>query len=684
MSDSPAAFSSDLTPSAVPQPESLQVLEALDTEHLLAETARLLATGASSSLTDILALLGGAVGAEYAYFTFASEEFVRKVRHAPGDETDARSALPVPTRLLGKTFAWSRTGVPRAGALDLLLVTNALNDSHGEGHAVRGLCLIDDADGQYAFAIPLLSEEDQFVGYLGFELSHGVSPPEGSPQVLSVVGEVIGAHLSRLAAEEARQHTEARWQQLVDRYPEAIVVTVREKITYANVAAVRLFGATGALELCGLHYRDFLSADDEARIEAGQQTQLCSAAPQPFEHTVFRLDGDERIVESVSVPFPGVEGAVQTVLRDVTESKMREQRYRTFVETISEGVWRIDLDLPLHGVHVAGRQEADEGPVSETQAEHILAHGRLAELNPAMSRMFWLNADPVGRPIHALVKAGGMPLFRALADARYRLNNYEMAVPASSGPTRYVSVNAVGQFDRHALVGIWGSCTDITDRIEMERGMVDALEEQQERIGRDLHDSVGQLLTGVRMLSENLAARSKEPDVAPTAQRVSDYASEALTRVREICRGLVPPQLYSEGVAAALAELVDHVDALGSLRCTYHHDARADLVEPDVSLQFYRIAQEALGNALKHAQASRVWISFHAEGDDVVMEVRDNGIGFVLDRSRPRSLGMFSMRRRAHIADATLTIETQPGRGTTVRVARPRSTRRGSIARHTV
>ncbi|MEO0559046.1 MAG: PAS domain S-box protein [Bacteroidota bacterium] len=631
-----------------------------DVEHALMGVSRLLVSSTGADLHQVLELLGQALEARCAYFTFVAELDLHTPETAILQGKTAPTALP--SGLLGETVSWTHDGAPMEPLSTDILATVSLIDSDPTGR----VCLIERDDDSATFAVPLLTEDSQFVGYFGFERERAAGLSESYGRVLSILGDVLGSHLSRLAAEEARQQTEERWQRLVDRHPDAILVTVGGAIMFANDTAVRFLGAPDAETLCSLSFRDVLSADDEEAVSEGQAIQLADESPRPFEHVIIRLDGDERIVESLSVPFPGVPGAIQTVLRDVTERKENEERYRTFVETISEGVWRIDLDEPI-----------SRDVSARAQAEHILAKGRLAELNPAMARLFWPHAiAPIGAFIGTLMVYQGMPLFRTFVDAGHRLHNHEVAFQQSKGPTRYFSVNAVGQFDRGELCGVWGSCTEITDRVEMERSMVAALEDQQERIGRDLHDSVGQLLTGVRMLSDSLATRYDGREGADTAARVGVYAAEALDRVRAICRGLVPPQLYNEGAATALAELVTHVDALGPTRCVYRHDGRADLHAPDAALQLYRIAQEALSNALKHAQAETVWVYFGYDDDDLVMEIEDDGRGFVLDAQRARSIGLYSMMRRAHSTGASLVIETRPGAGTTVRVSIPRAFRR--------
>jgi signal transduction histidine kinase len=203
--------------------------------------------------------------------------------------------------------------------------------------------------------------------------------------------------------------------------------------------------------------------------------------------------------------------------------------------------------------------------------------------------------------------------------------------------------------------------------------MVAVLEEQQERIGRDLHDSVGQLLTGIRMLSENLGTRHFAPSDEGFAatRKVTSFAEEALQRVREICRGLVPPQLYQEGLASALRALASNMDALSDVRCVFSHQGEGDIDDYDAKLQLYRMAQEAVSNALKHAAPNHVWLRFIHTAESFVLEVEDDGTGFDVDAGTGKSLGLYSMKRRASSIRAGLTIDSELGVGTMVRATLP-------------
>ncbi|MDT0631217.1 sensor histidine kinase [Rubrivirga litoralis] len=205
------------------------------------------------------------------------------------------------------------------------------------------------------------------------------------------------------------------------------------------------------------------------------------------------------------------------------------------------------------------------------------------------------------------------------------------------------------------------------------RAVAGALEEQRERIGRDLHDSIGPLLTAVRMLSEGIAAppRPDPSEDAETAGRIAVYAAEALDRVRDVGLGLAPPPFDAGGVAGALADLAAHVDALGPARCVFRRDGDADVDDPAVALQVYRVVQEATTNALRHAHAETVRIRLGRDGGDLVVEVVDDGVGFDADAPRSRSLGLENMAWRARSVGASLTVEGRPGAGTEVRLVLP-------------
>ncbi|MEM1044183.1 MAG: PAS domain S-box protein [Bacteroidota bacterium] len=626
-------------------------------EQALASVSHMLVSSGEADLRDVLRILGEALGAECAYLVTIP------------DESGALDGAKAP---LGTMTRWHRDGASSeqslfGGDIDSASPTLRLL-ANAQPHAVRDQPVHAGTEGREpaGVAIPLLSKQDRFVGYLGIE--HAALPSEALREhgrVLSVFGDLLAGYLSRRDAERALQESEERWRKFVEFNPEPILVTAAGNILYANEACARLLGIDDLRALQNYALRDFLPAD---QIDLMDLQQVEGSTRTPLEHEIVRLDGTERTVETVAVAvrFHGLE-AVQMVMRDITDRKRSEERYRTFVQTISEGVWRIDIAKPVPALAFPA-----------LQAEQILQHGYLAECNTMMTRLLGATRTEavVGKPVRLLVPALGSKLLEAFVEDGYRLYNYELSVPAAGQATRHFSLNAVGRIERGALVRIWGSCVEVSARVEMERRMVAVLEEQQERIGRDLHDSVGQLLTGIRMLSENLGHRYFAPDDDGFAatRKVTAFAEDALQRVREICRGLVPPQLYQEGIGSALQGLCATMDAISDARCSFTHHGGADVVDYETQLQLYRIAQEAVNNALKHAEPEHVWIRLTREDDTVTLEVEDDGQGFDEERKTRRSLGLYSMKRRASSIRAALTIDSELEVGTLVRVELPAET----------
>lgn len=195
---------------------------------------------------------------------------------------------------------------------------------------------------------------------------------------------------------------------------------------------------------------------------------------------------------------------------------------------------------------------------------------------------------------------------------------------------------------------------------------------ERQRLARELHDSVSQALYGIalgartaRTLVEEDPGRAIEP-----LDYVMSLAEAGLAEMRALIFELRPEALADEGLVAALERQVTALGARHGL------DTTADLGhEPDVPLAakeaLYRIAQEATHNVVKHAHAERVRVSLHRDGEGIVLEVVDDGIGFDPDGRFPGHLGLASMRERAVAVDGEVELTSTPGDGTRVRVRVP-------------
>jgi len=199
---------------------------------------------------------------------------------------------------------------------------------------------------------------------------------------------------------------------------------------------------------------------------------------------------------------------------------------------------------------------------------------------------------------------------------------------------------------------------------------VAALEERQ-RLARELHDSVTQSLYGITLYAEAAARLLSVGDTELASdhlREVRQTAQEALREMRLLIFELRPPVLEQEGLVAALESRLETVEERSGLKTEFVVEGDGRL-PPDAEEGLYRIAQEALNNALKHAQARHITVNLRLEEQAVILEITDDGIGFDTTTAREQGgLGLPGMEERATRLGARLTVKSQPGEGTIVKV----------------
>jgi signal transduction histidine kinase len=198
-----------------------------------------------------------------------------------------------------------------------------------------------------------------------------------------------------------------------------------------------------------------------------------------------------------------------------------------------------------------------------------------------------------------------------------------------------------------------------------------AVVEERQRLARDLHDSVTQALYGMTLYSEAAAGQLSLGHVDRVAEHLRELqntAREALTEMRLLIYELRPPVLAEEGLVAALQDRLLAVEDRIGLKTDLQVEGEIRLA-PETEEGLYRIAQEALNNALKHAQARNITVTLHQFGPIATLKVIDNGIGFDPAMVRNKGgVGLTAMQERAAELGATLMVESSPGEGTQLKV----------------
>jgi two-component system, NarL family, sensor histidine kinase UhpB len=206
-------------------------------------------------------------------------------------------------------------------------------------------------------------------------------------------------------------------------------------------------------------------------------------------------------------------------------------------------------------------------------------------------------------------------------------------------------------------------------RHEAARTALAAQEAERLRVARELHDEIGQTLTAVTIQAERAA--DGDPAQASHALRgVADAVRESLDEVRRIARELRPEALDDLGLVNALIALCTRIGAQNGPRVKRELQGTLPPLSTEVELVLYRIAQESLTNALRHADARSATVSLEADADAVTLSVADDGKGLPVELPRDTA-GIAGMRERALLVGGRLTIDSRPGEGTEVRLTIP-------------
>ena len=323
-----------------------------------------------------------------------------------------------------------------------------------------------------------------------------------------------------------------------------------------------------------------------------------------------------------------------------------EERYRELFENANDIIFTTDLKGHLTSVNRAGlvltgysREEA-----LALQVESIL---------PPPYRDY----------------ARGIPQVKGDApDGRTRA---ELEIIARDGRRIPIEVSTRLIFEDGKPTGIQGIARDITDRRQAESAMRHVnqwLEEKAKRIAHALHDEAGQLLASVYLRVAEIAAdmprqgRQRLEDLRTLLDQVDD-------QVRRLAHELRPTILDDLGLVPACEFLAEGVSARAQLPITVRGSTGGRL-PPDVETALYRVTQEALTNASKHAKATHVTVEFQRTGTAIVGSIRDDGVGFdlpaILARLGKQGLGLMGMRERLVAVSGKLLIQSNPGQGTSI------------------
>jgi PAS domain S-box-containing protein len=307
------------------------------------------------------------------------------------------------------------------------------------------------------------------------------------------------------------------------------------------------------------------------------------------------------------------------------------------------------------------------------------ANGQIVAANPAAARMLgyassdeMIVAVPNVRAIY-VDPSRREELLRVL-EAHGSVTGFEVMLRRKDGTPIWVSASVTALRDAGGKPArLQGVIEDITERKRLEREILDVSELERRRIGQDLHDDLGQRLLGIACasqgLEEQLAAKTL-PEASRSAD-ITQLITQAIAQVRGLAKGLSPVEVGGGGLISALEQLAVTTERLTGIRCRLPCEAPVSIADDAVATQLYRIAQEAVNNAIKHGKGTHVAIQLAKTGDGILLSISDNGAGLPREVDDTQGMGLKIMRYRAGMIGSSLDVRPSPGGGTAVVCAVP-------------
>jgi len=206
----------------------------------------------------------------------------------------------------------------------------------------------------------------------------------------------------------------------------------------------------------------------------------------------------------------------------------------------------------------------------------------------------------------------------------------------------------------------------VLERQRLQEDYSEAVWKQQRVIAQELHDGLGQQLTGLGFISQSLAGMLQQPEEARRAQRLTEGLKEALEQIRGLAKGVTPVAADAEGLMLALRSLCESTSSACGIECRFDCPTSVEIHDHAVAVHLYRIAQEAVTNAARHGAPRRISVCIESEPEGLMLSVTDDGRGFSRNNGALKGSGLRIMRYRAVAIGAVLKIEDARERGTRV------------------
>ncbi|MEN3370014.1 MAG: hypothetical protein V7609_2157 [Verrucomicrobiota bacterium] len=471
----------------------------------------------------------------------------------------------------------------------------------------------------------------------------------------------------RKLAEEAVKRAENRIRLVIDTTP-ALIHTGRPDgyLDYFNQRWLKYVGLS-LEEIKGWAWTNVIHPEDVEGMVNEWRAVIASGKPFQYEARVRRADGEYRWMLHHKVPLRDEEGDIVKWYGssiDIEDRKRAEMQWRLLIDAIPQQIWSGPPDGSLDYCNERWRSYMGLG------LQELRGDGWQAMLHPDdRDRVLkaWCESVATGTPYEQEERHRG-------ADGGYRWF-LSRGLPLRDAEGR--------------IVRWYGTNTDIEHRKRADKEveaanhqlrslsgrLLHVQEEERRHLARELHDEIGQALTAAKINTDML--RSAAPsDLCERLNENATILDRVLQQTRQISLDLRPPVLDDLGLVAALRWYVDQQAKRAGLRARFSADSRADEASAPIQTACFRLAQEAITNAIRHAGATTLTVEVRQSDSSLSLVVQDDGVGFDVAKAEARaaqgaSLGLIGIKERAALAGGRTRIVSSPGKGTTVEIHLP-------------
>ncbi len=468
----------------------------------------------------------------------------------------------------------------------------------------------------------------------------------------------------RKKADEELRKSEEKYRSLVENLNAVIYsADVKGRITYLSPAIESFYGHDPA-EFGDAHFSFFVHKEDLPMAMTSFRKAL-SGKNQVLEfRTVLPWSGEVRWSRVYNRPISdgsrvvGVHG----VLIDVTERKRMEealrdseQRYRLLAENVTDVIWVTDMNW--HRIYVSPSGERLTG----------------RRIDEAMSQSTQASLTPASRETARRAFARQLAIEKRRKKDLHRSWTLQLEVMRADGSTVWTEDRVTFLRDADGRpIGCLGVTRDISERKQAEDALrtlshrlVEVQETERRQIARELHDEVGQALTGLKLLLES-ASRPKGRSVGSSLTEAQALTNELMARVQDMSLDLRPAMLDDLGLVPALLWHFERYTGQTGVQVHFEHKGLQRRFAPEIETAVYRIVQEGLTNVARHARVAEVMVRLAVGKAGLSVDIQDRGAGFdsELALSNGASSGLNGMRERAALLGGQFRVSSSPGVGT--------------------